>query len=106
MVRSAARASRTMRPRLWPSSFETLAAQAPQDAGLDDVTSKTDGDPAIDIERVAVDEGRRLAGQEHGRTDQFLDIAPAGGRRPLFQPGRKFRVVDQRLVERGLEIAR
>jgi hypothetical protein len=55
---------------------------------------------------MAVDKGRRLAGQEHGGADQFLDIAPAAGRRPLFEPAREFRIVDQRLVQRGLEVAR
>jgi ligand-binding sensor domain-containing protein len=31
MVRSAERASRTMKARLWPASFETPALRAPQD---------------------------------------------------------------------------
>jgi hypothetical protein len=55
---------------------------------------------------MAVDKGRRLAGQEHGGADQFLDIAPAAGRCPLFEPARKFRIIDQRLVERRLEVTR
>src|SRR6266481_4790686 len=67
---------------------------------------ETGGDPTIDIERVAIDEGRRLAGQEHSGPDQLLDISPATGRRPLFEPAREFRIVDQRLVELGLEVAR
>src|SRR6267154_3350969 len=67
---------------------------------------ETGGDPAIDIERMTVDEGRRPAGKEHGSPDQLLDIAPAPGGCPLFEPARKFRIVNQRLVERGFEVTR
>src|SRR5882757_2370253 len=66
---------------------------------------ETGGDPTIDIERMAIDEGRRLAGQEHCGADQLLDVAPAPSGCSLFEPAREFRIVDQRLVERGLEIA-
>ena len=55
---------------------------------------------------MAVDEGRSLAGQEHGGADQFVDVSPTAGRRPLFEPAREFWIVDQRLVERGLEVTR
>src|SRR5882672_7798057 len=55
---------------------------------------------------MTVDEGRSLAGQEHGSSDQFVNISPAGRRCPLFEPVRKFRAIDQRLIERGLEVTR
>ena len=67
---------------------------------------ETGGDPTIDIERMAVDEGRSVAGQEDGGADQFVDVSPTAGRRPLFEPAREFWIVDQRLVERGLEVTR
>src|SRR6266852_1527149 len=55
---------------------------------------------------MTVDEGRSLAGQKHGGPNQLIDISPTGGRRSLFEPAREFRIVDQRLVERGLEVTR
>ena len=55
---------------------------------------------------MSVDEGRRPAGEKHGGPDQLFDVAPAPRRCPLFEPAREFRIVDQRLVERGLEVTR
>src|SRR5262245_24645280 len=68
--------------------------------------SQTRGDAAIDIELMPVDERRGDARKKNRRADQFVDIAPSAGRRPLFEPGRKGGIVDQRLVQWGLEIAR
>src|SRR5262245_34873698 len=43
-------------------------------------------DAAVDIKRVPIDEGRSAAGQEDRGADQFVDIAPARGRRALLEP--------------------
>ncbi len=63
------------------------------------------GDAAVDIKRVSIHKGGSIAGKKDGRADQFLDIAPTGGGRALFKPGREFLAVDKRLIERRLEIA-
>src|SRR5882757_331000 len=61
---------------------------------------------AIDIDDLAVDEIRCRGGEEDGCALQFLDPAPAAGRRAVPEPGVKIRIVDQGLVQRGHKIAR
>ena len=58
--------------------------------------SQRDRDAAVDEERGAVDEGRRVGGEEDAGADQLLDLAPAAGRGALFQPGGEVRIGDQR----------
>src|SRR5438105_1911506 len=62
-------------------------------------------DAAIDIEDVAVDEGRGVAGEEHRGADQVFDIAPAARRRAVDEPAAELGVVDERLRQLGLEVA-
>src|SRR4030088_2410905 len=64
------------------------------------------GDAAVDIERMSVDEGGRAAGEKHRGADQFVHVAPASLGSAFFKPCRKFRIVDQRLIERSPEVAR
>ncbi len=54
---------------------------------------------------MAVDEARRVGREKDGGADQFIDIAPPPHRRAAGEPGGKFFVLDQRLVEFGAEIA-
>ena len=55
---------------------------------------------------MAIDETGGRRGQENGRAHQFLYIAPAPCGGTGFQPCGKLRVVDQRFIERRVEISR
>ena len=55
---------------------------------------------------MAVDEARRVRGEEDRRAAQFRHVAPAALRRARLDPGGELRIGDQRLVELGLEVAR
>src|SRR5256885_15016774 len=68
--------------------------------------SKRGGDAAIDIEDVAVDEVGRIAGKKHRGAHEVLDVAPAARRRAAHQPPGELLVLDQRLGQLGLEVAR
>src|SRR6185312_5536211 len=68
--------------------------------------SQAGRDAAVDKERVPVDERRCISGQKHRSADQLVDIAPARSWRPLFEPCREGGIINQRLVQRCLEIAR
>src|SRR5690606_36092442 len=67
--------------------------------------SEAGGDAAVDIEDVAVDEAGRVGGEEDRGACQFLDVAPAAGRRAVGEPARKRLVGDERGVQFRLEIA-
>src|SRR6185437_10479460 len=67
--------------------------------------SQAGRDAAVDKERVPVDERRCISGQKHRSADQLVDIAPARSWRPLFEPCREGGIINQRLVQRCLEIA-
>src|SRR6185295_5095456 len=53
----------------------------------------------------AIDEIGGVAGQEHGRADQVLHVAPAARGRAVDQPGAELGVVHERLGQLGLEVA-
>src|SRR2546427_6165031 len=59
--------------------------------------SECGGNAAIDVEDVAVDEGRGVARKEHRRADQVFDIAPAARRRAVDEAAAELGVVHQRL---------
>lgn len=68
-------------------------------------SSERDTYGTVDIEDMAVDEARRLRGQEDAGTDQLVDLAPAPCRGALLEPAGELRIRDQGGIERRVEIA-
>ncbi len=63
------------------------------------------GDAAVDVQNMAVDERRRMGGEEDAGAGQFFDFAPAAGGGAFFEPGGKILVGDERGVQRRGEVA-
>src|SRR5258708_28040099 len=68
--------------------------------------SERGSDTAVDVKKVTVDEVRSIAGQKRGGADQVLHVAPASRGRAADQPARELGIVDERLGQFGLEVAR
>src|SRR5882672_9965462 len=60
---------------------------------------------AIDVDDLAVDEIGGGRGQEHGGAAQLVRMAPARGRGAALDEGVELRIVHQRAVQLGGEIA-